>query len=953
MKLFTSKRVKILLITFAILTSLFAIVGFFVLPGYIKPKLIDTVSNYTGRQVHVRELRINPFALSLTLTDFGLADKQSNKFLGAHELYVNIELKSFFTGTYTFSEISIDSPYVLFKIFPDSTTTFTNLTPAEPAQPEQKESTPLVIEKFSIRRGSTVFEDQTRPTPFSARFDSLSFSLTDFTTRPQENGLYSFDAQTEQGEHLSWKGTVTTVPPRSSGSFNLSGVKARRIWEFMQHRFLFEITDGVLAIKGNYDFSFENEKPEFRINKSEAIASALTIIEKDTRDSIASVPNVGLSGFEFDFQKQSVRIGSIIADSALLFTRRDSENNFSIKTVLKPIPDKSQQESSVWDFRLDKTELRNSTCFVFDQNTTPATTILLSPLQLTMENFHMDSNEPSKLTIATGINKAGTIRVKGTMIPLPISSDFELNFSNVGLQPFQLFVDKFAHLTIESGSLSLDGNFTYKEKGSDADKTFRGSVAVDSFRATDQKLQEDFLRWSRLELNSIDFQSNTNSFTIDEIILTRPYLRAIIDSSRKTNFHYIMAMGSDSAMHDTSKPKNQMKTKIGGITIADGSMNFTDLSLTPNFATGIHELNGTITELSSEQLTHATVDIKGKVDQYAPVNIKGEINPLSEDVYTDIIMQFQNIELTTFTPYSGKFAGYKIDKGKLSLDLRYKLNKNYLQGENRVVVDQLTLGEEVEGPDVTGMPVKLAIALLKDRHGVIDLDLPVEGNLNDPEFSIFPIIIKVLVNTVTKAVMAPFAFIGSLFGGGEDLSYVQFQPGSDSLEAEQVSKLSTVAKALSERPELRLDIRGLYSDSLDKKAMVIRALQRQLRTNKDVTGKERLSETEQLRVLELYRTTFGISADSLIPKKDAVGNELQPQERQQKLAESALHRLLASVQISNEELRALAIKRSTEIKNRLVAFGNVTESNIFLLDAQSDAEIVDGKIQITLALDAK
>ena len=193
-------------------------------------------------------------------------------------------------------------------------------------------------------------------------------------------------------------------------------------------------------------------------------------------------------------------------------------------------------------------------------------------------------------------------------------------------------------------------------------------------------------------------------------------------------------------------------------------MNFSDLTITPNFATGIQELNGNISELSSEKLSHAKVELKGKVDKYAPVTIKGEINPLSEEVYTDIEFNIQGIGLSNFTPYSSKYVGYVIDKGKLTLVLSYKLNENLLEGKNHIVMDQFTLGEKVESPDATDLPVKLAIALLNDSKGVIDLNIPVSGNLDDPEFSLGQIIIKAFFNLLVKAATSPFSLIGSPVG---------------------------------------------------------------------------------------------------------------------------------------------------------------------------------------------
>jgi hypothetical protein len=245
---------------------------------------------------------------------------------------------------------------------------------------------------------------------------------------------------------------------------------------------------------------------------------------------------------------------------------------------------------------------------------------------------------------------------------------------------------------------------------------------------------------------------------------------------------------------------------IGLVSIDKASANFADYSLQPNFVTGIQELSGTIKGLSSKKESRATVKLDGKVDAYAPVTIDGEINYLSADAYTDLKLAFDNMELTTFTPYSGKFAGYHIDKGKLSVRLAYHIEDRKLDAQHKIILDQLQLGERIESKDATSLPVKLAVALLKDRNGVIDLDLPVSGSLDDPKFRLGPLIWKVVVNLVTKIVTAPFALLGSLFGGGEEVNQLTFAPGTIELQGESQARVDSVAKALRERPGLSLEV---------------------------------------------------------------------------------------------------------------------------------------------------
>jgi hypothetical protein len=249
-----------------------------------------------------------------------------------------------------------------------------------------------------------------------------------------------------------------------------------------------------------------------------------------------------------------------------------------------------------------------------------------------------------------------------------------------------------------------------------------------------------------------------------------------------------------------------MPMQIRSVVITDGSANFSDFSIQPNFSAQIAGLGGTVTGLSSAANSRAQVKLTGSVDRFAPVDITGTVNILSAAVFTDLAMNFRNMELTTFNPYSGKYAGYNISKGKLTTELKYKVENRKLDAQHHVVLDQLEFGAATNSKDAVPLPVRLAVALLKDRDGVIDINLPVSGSLDDPQFRVGPIIWQAFVGLLTKIVTAPFALIGSLFGGGDDLQYVEFAAGSSMLTAAQVDKLSTLAKGLAERPQLRLDI---------------------------------------------------------------------------------------------------------------------------------------------------
>jgi hypothetical protein len=398
--------------------------------------------------------------------------------------------------------------------------------------------------------------------------------------------------------------------------------------------------------------------------------------------------------------------------------------------------------------------------------------------------------------------------------------------------------------------------------------------------------------------------------------------------------------------------------KIGSVIISNLQARFADLSITPNVVTQIEGLTGTIKGLSSDQLAKADVVLEGTVDQYAPFKIAGQINPLSEDAYTDLTVTFKNLDLPAVSPYSGKYAGYPINKGKLSLDLVYKISEKTLVGENKVLIDQITMGKKVESPDATSLPIPLALALLKDRKGQIDIDLPVRGNLDDPDFSYGGVIWNALVNLLTKIVTSPFSMIGGLLGvSGEDLQYIAFPAGNAQVPSAEQGKLTALAKALDDRPALRLEITGAADPQVDRQALAAGELRKQLQKRKFVQNsasamKEvsveqiELNPEEERRLLsELYVEKFGVQPQTPPPSSEGKAAGLpSPEQMQSKLVEA--------IQVEDEQLRLLAQERAQTIRDYLIQEGKVSGDRVFVVEPNLSPVSGEGIVKSPLSLAA-
>ncbi len=594
-----------------------------------------------------------------------------------------------------------------------------------------------------------------------------------------------------------------------------------------------------------------------------------------------------------------------------------------------------------------------------DRQAKPAVALELGPLNIDVQNFDSLNQSPFTLKVDSGLGKQGKIQAAGEVNLNPVSAKLKVNTQDIDLRVAQSYISPFIRLELRSGMLG--SNLDVNLKSADPLKLqITGRAQVEQLHTLDTLKTRDFLKWQRLVLEGVNYQHG-ESLSIDKVNLLQPYVRFMINDDRTTNVDdLLIPQPANSGAKPAPKPASKEKPlgiHIGQIAINDGSANFADFSLTPNFATAIQQLNGQIGTIDSRQAKPASVDIKGKVDRYAPVTIKGSVNPFDPIAALDIATSFKRVELTTLTPYSGKFAGFRIRKGRLNLDLHYVITKGQLKAENKVVVEQLQLGEKVDSADAVDLPIRLAIALLKDSDGRISIELPISGDLNNPQFSVMPIVWQTLRNLVVRAASAPFKFIGGLISGGgsEDLGNVSFAPGSSELSKEAEGALNTLAKALKERPNLRLEIEGTAAASSDGPFLAQERLEREYQYNYykmlQRRGEKVPAQASLLVVPESEKAPLleGIYRTRLKQQPPAEWKDLGGDERTAKLKDG----LIKFWSSSDVLLRQLGQDRASTIKDYLVDKGQLEDDRVYFIDANLGQAEKDGRVITQMHLDAE
>ncbi|MGX5218200.1 DUF748 domain-containing protein [Pseudomonas segetis] len=613
--------------------------------------------------------------------------------------------------------------------------------------------------------------------------------------------------------------------------------------------------------------------------------------------------------------------------------------------------DTQPEAGKPWIVLLKDVQLRDYQVHLADKVPEKDLALELGPLNLDIKNFNSQGTTPFDIKLDTGIGKQGKLQAEGKVQLTPTTANLNVTTNNIDLRMAQAYMDPFVRLELRSGMLGSQLNVALTSTDP-LQLSVTGNAQVTQLHTLDTIKQRDFVRWKTLDLTGVNYQHG-DSLSIDKVSLDNPYARFLINEDLTTNVGELVIPQPADPNAKAEPAGKPLGIHIGAINIADGSANFADFSLTPNFATAIQQLNGQIGTIDSRAPKPAKINIAGKVDKYAPVSIKGSLNPFDPLASLDIATQFKRVELTTLTPYSGKFAGYRIRKGRLNLDLHYKINNGKLNAENSVVVEQLQLGEKVDSPSAVDLPIKLAVALLKDSDGKISLALPVQGDLNNPQFSVMPIVWQTLRNLVVRAATAPFKFIGGLVAGGSDvdLSNVQFAAGSSELDKSAKSSLDTLIKALGERPALRLEVEGMSAQTADGPLLAEQRLQREYQSTYykmlQRRGDTVPADPDELEVPDDIKGPMleGIYRARLKKQPPAQWAELDDEQRTKMLSDA----VLAQWSTSELLLRKLAQERAASIKDYLAQNG-LSDERIYLLDVSLGSAEADGRVATPLQL---
>ncbi|SEG12656.1 DUF748 domain-containing protein [Nitrosomonas ureae] len=618
----------------------------------------------------------------------------------------------------------------------------------------------------------------------------------------------------------------------------------------------------------------------------------------------------------------------------------------------------SNNNKAQWTTQIKRIKLNEAALRYEDLTLEKLTPMVIESLSLTVDNVDLSGATPSNLTLQAQVNQRGQIKVDGSLGWAPLVTDLTLNLDNVDLVSLQGWGGDRLTALLTSGDISFNG--TIKAQGDPLKIQLGGHGNLANFNVFDPITTRDLLRWKKLDINDLKFVNNPLQMNIKAIKLSDFFARITLLPDGSLNLKHIVrqdvpldppvtvanASPADTQPAELQKPAS---VHIDNISLQQGSIDFNDRFIKPNYRAKLSSLSGQIGPLQTEKF--GKIDIQGMVGKTSPLKISGSIDAFSAELQMDIVAQVKDIDLPPFSPYSGKFIGYAIEKGKLSADVNYQIKNGALSADNKIFLDQFTLGEKIDRENAVSLPLDLAITLLKNRRGEIDIHLPLKGSINDPEFNLGDIIFQAFVNLITKAITSPFTLLGAAFEGGEELSEITFTPGFANIEDESLQRLQTLSEILNDRPSLELEISGRVDPVADHEGLKLAMLQNKVKAQKLAGDVKKGITSGTLTDITLDPEEYSKYLEMAYKKEDfekpkniiGLTKSLPDAEMEQLMLEHTV--------IHDNDLEVLAENRANAARNWLIENGGIPSERIFVVsthETKADEQKAGNRVEFSL-----
>ncbi|WP_421289970.1 DUF748 domain-containing protein [Aeromonas veronii] len=963
-------------------------------PRLIQRYLPGWLAEHYGLQLTLGEIDVGLRNPSLTLGATALLDAKQQPIISFEQLFITPNLQaSWQQKGVVLSAVTLTKPVVLLQRLADkkgevrlnlTDALATLLAPSPSPEPETARAPLLVdIASVNVTDGHVRYQDQRKESEPGwlplLNLEKVTLKLDNLRTEANHPTAYQLNAAINGKSSLAAHGKLDVMSGMGQGKVSLKQVELKPFAPLWAPYLKLDLAKGHANAEVEYQLKEGKQGVLWQLSKGKLTLDNWQL-KKHKGDEFARFGQLALSELAVDGQKQSLQIGKVTLQQPLLKATLNPQQELDLADLLieqapaKPVkgahtanevannaaPKSAQQAKGAgngkqhtpdkpWQWQIKQILIDKGDLTLTESSSGKPQARQLSGLKLALGPLGSKGEQPSKLTLATQFNQSSTLAFDGQLTLTPFTLSGDINQQGLPLTLAQPYLADLVRIKVQNGLLSSNTrlDLATTAQGDLSKLTLQGGLDINGLKVVDRADNQRLLEFNALALTGLTYDGISQQMRIKDIALNKPFARIEINEDGTTNMQQLLLPQSAAAKSSEAKAGSKapdFRFTIDQLRTEQGNLRFADRSLSQDFVADIASLGGQSRHISNIPGQRSDLAFNGKVDRYAPVTIRGGTNLLVANPILDIAVAFHNLELTTFTPYSGTYAGYAIDKGQLSMKLHYKLEGNRLEGDNDITIKKLQLGEKIKSDQAKDLPLGLAIALLSDANGVIQMNLKVKGDLDQPDFSIGNIFWDVLGNTLSKAITSPFSLLASLADGTEDLDELPFLPGDPDLTPTQQEKLVKLAQALKDRPKLSMNIRGKVNFNEERPILQRQKLERVLAK---LTGNQAdLDLLEQDSALQealarAYEERFGEDLDDL-------ADRLHLDEESAALRAQAVILLRDQQLITAKSLRNLAMRRAQNTKEFLVDSQGIAPERLFVLDSQVKEEDKEAKVILTL-----
>lgn len=950
--------------------ALYAAVGFWIVPRIIASQLTKRLPALTHRTASVGRVEVNPFQLTLTVSNLFLTEPGGGAFASWERFHADLEVASLWKRALVLRQVELVRPILELERLTNGSFNFANLLPSEPT-PATTSTTnsplpPLLIQSLQVDSGRIALRDRAIPGGFEKFLGPIGLNFTNLSTRGSAGSPGELRVESSTGEVIHWDGDLALDPPASSGRVQVGPVTIPRHGPYLNLATPANIVGGTAHVELGYVFTWIASTPDLVVSNLSLKLDGLAVQLPQATTTNLTLMDLTVTQVSAGWVEKRLRIGQIhVADGSFAVQRGSDGSVDAAQTIRPEFIEQAVQtvHDALAGWTIEVPEFLGERLELIWGDLKPESKVRLNALveRLQIQGISNRTNQPITLNGTARWGETGRAKLEAEATLIPATAAVRFEFSNIRLPMIQPYVSELVNLDVREGTVDGRWSAIYNKNPGGPLISVEGSTEVNGFLAFDTVAERDFVKWESVQVREVKATYEPAEVTIGEIHLQAPSTSFVLMTNGQFN---VLSLIRTNPAAVTTLPADapagenafRLTARLDRLTLTNASVLAADDTIPGQFKTTLQRFSGSVSNLAWPEFQKSRVELAGFVGARAPFTASGWVNPDPAHLFLDMHVTTANAELIPFTPYVIKFAGYPLKEGRVTADVAYKVNGRQVEGENHVVVDRLTLGPKAAGKPIFDLPIRLGIALLKDSDGRITLDVPVRGSLDDPEFGVGKVVWQAVKGIFLKVATAPFKLLGSLFGGSEDegqqLQTIEFAAGATSLPTAATNRLTRLITALNKRPELLVSIRGGALPAEDGPVLARLKLQealRQLNTNElTAEGTAPPSPGDTNRFLaQLFTNVFPVPA----PPPDSVPAAVAPGTPEPALTPEQMEgQLLKKFEPTESELTTLRSARVETVRGWILSEQRLAPERLLLPDPAdtNSPPLMERSVEFTL-----